>query len=66
MARSMVMGMHSLESLASQIWKEAFKDARLRDLKVGLTNLLGNRRQRRQDFRDVEQYPLTPTSTAKK
>ena len=62
----MVMRMHSLESLASQSWKEAFKDARLRDLKVGLTNLLGNPRQRRQDFRDVEQYPLTPTSTAKK
>ena len=60
------MGIHPLESLASQIWKEAFKDTWLIDLKVGLTNLLGNPRQRRQDFRDVEQYLLTPTSTAKK
>ena len=33
---------------------------------MGQTNLPGNPRQRRQDFRDVKQYPLAPTSTAKK
>ena len=64
MAGSVVMGIHSLESLAFQIWKEPFKEARLRDFKVGRTNLPGNPRQKRQDFRDVEQYPLAPTSTA--
>ena len=37
---------HSLECLASQIWKEAFKDARLRDFKLGQTKLPGNLRQR--------------------
>ena len=62
----MVMGIHCLESLACQIWNEAFKEARLRDFKVSRTNLLGNPRRRRQDFRDVERYPLAPTSTAKK
>ena len=62
----MVMGIHSLESLAWEIWKEAFKEARLRDFKMGWTNLPGNPRQRRQDFRDVEQYPLAPTATPKK
>ena len=61
-----VIGIHSLESLACQIWKEAFKEARLRDFKMSRSNLPGNSRRRRQDFRDVEQYPLTPTSTAKK
>ena len=65
MVGSVVMGIHSLESLAFQIWKEAFKEARLRDFKMGRTNLRGNPRRRRQDFRDVEQYPLAPTSTAK-
>ena len=54
------MGIHSLESLACQIWKEAFKEARLRDFKMGWTNLPGNPRRRRQDFRDVEQYLLAP------
>ena len=33
---------------------------------MGQTNLPGNPRWRRQDFRDVEQYPLAPTSNAKK
>ena len=60
------MGIHSLESMACQIWKEAFKEARIRDFKMGQTNLPRNPRQRRQDFRDVEQNPLAPTSTAKK
>ena len=60
------MGIHSFESLPCQIWKEAFNEARLRDFKMGETNLPGNPRQRRQDFRDVEQYPLAPNSTAKK
>ena len=60
------MGIHSLESLACQIWKEAFIEARLRDFKMRQTNLPGNPRRRRQDFRDVDQYPLAPTSTAKK
>ena len=60
------MGIHSLESPACQIWKEAFIKARLRDFKMCQTNLPGNPRQRRQGFRDVEQYPLAPTSTAKK
>ena len=64
MAGSMVMEIHSLESQACQIWKEAFKEARLR--LTYRTNLPGNPRQRRQNFRDVEQYPLAPTSTAKK
>ena len=59
------MGIHSLESLACQIWKEAFKKTRLIDFKMDWTNLLGSPRQKRQDFRDVEQYPLAPTSTAK-
>ena len=62
----MVVGIHTLESLACQIWKEAFKNARLRDFKMGQSNIPGNARQRRQDFRDVAQYPLAPTSTAKK
>ena len=66
MEGSIVMEIHSLESLACQIWKEAFKEARQRDFKMGQTNLLGNHTQRRQDFRDVEQYPLAPTFTAKK
>ena len=48
------MGIHSLEYLACQIWKEAFKEARLSDFKMDWTNLPGNPRQRRQDFRDVE------------
>ena len=62
----MLMVIHSLESLACQIWKEALKEARLRDFKMGPTNLRGNPRQRSQDFRDVEQYPIAPTSTSKK
>ena len=66
MTGSMVVGIHSLESLASQIWKEAFKDARLRDFKMGRSNLPGNPRQRRQGCKHAEQYPLAPTSTAKK
>ena len=33
------MGIHPSESLAYQIWKEAFKEARLRDFKMGRTNL---------------------------
>ena len=65
MAASMVMEIHSLEFLACQIWKEAFKETRLRDFKMGQTNLPGNPRQRRQDFKDIEQYLLAPTSTAK-
>ena len=60
------MGIHSLESLACQIWKADFKEARLRDFKMGRTNLRGNPRRRRQDLRDAKQYPLAPTSTAKK
>ena len=59
------MGIYSLESLACQIWKDVFKDARQRDFKMGRTNLPGNPRRRRQDFKDVEQCPQAPTSTAK-
>ena len=33
---------------------------------MGWTNVPGNPRQTIQDFKDVEQYPLTHTSTAKK
>ena len=50
----MVVGIHFLGSLACRIWKEAFKDATLRDFKMGQTNLPGNPRQRKQDSRDVE------------
>ena len=66
MTGSLVMEIHYPESLACLIWKEAFKDARLRDFKMGWTNLPGNPRQRRQDFKEIEQYPLAYTSTAKK
>ena len=50
-AGSVMMGIHFLESLACQIWKEAFKEARLRDFKMDWTNLLGNPRRKQQDFR---------------
>ena len=66
MAESMVIGIHSLESLACQIWNEAFKGARLRDFQMGCTNLPENPNRRRQDFRDVRQHPLAATSTANK
>ena len=33
---------------------------------MGQTNLPGNPRRRRKDFKDVEQYPLAPTSTGRK
>ena len=63
MAGSIVIEIHSLESLASQIWKEAFKETRLRDFKMGRTNLPGNPK-RKQDFRDIEQYPLAPSRSS--
>ena len=66
MAESMVIGIHSLESLACQIWNEAFKGARLRDFKMSCVNLTEHPNRRRQDFRDVRQHPLAPTSTANK
>ena len=52
-AGSVVRGIHSLESLACQIWKEAFKEARLKDFKMGRTNLPGNPRPRRQGFSEM-------------
>ena len=45
---------------------ERVKDARLREFKMGWTNLAGTPRQRRQDFKEVEQYALVPMSTQKK
>lgn len=42
------------------------KDARLREFKMGWTNFAGTPRQRRQDFKEVEQYALVPMSTQKK
>ena len=61
MTGSLTVEILSLEFLSCQIWNEASKDVSLRDFKMDWTNLAGNRR-RRQDFKEVEQYPLAPQS----
>lgn len=66
MPRLLVVEIHSLKPLVCQIWRETFKDSGQKDFKMGRTKLPGNPRQRRQDFKEFEQYPLAPTSISKK
>ena len=56
-----------LQSLDNQIWKDAFKEDKLSCLISDLRSLPEKpRRDNKQNFAVVEQYPLAPTSIAKR
>lgn len=55
-----------LDSLACQILNDDFKEVKLKDFNVVLTCLFENPNRCKQDFTDVEQYPLAPTSIGKR
>ena len=57
---------HLLQSLDNQIWKNAFKEDKLSCLIVDFRSLPEKPRRDKQDFIVAEQYPLAPTSIAKR
>ena len=57
---------HLLQSVDIPIWKDAFKEDKLSFLIVDFRSLPEKPRRHKQDFTVVEQYPLAPTSIAKR